>query len=423
MGNQPTGDLTVTGGLSASFFERSTTSISSIPVGGTATFTVAPIVGLVGGDYSTIIQVQNSNITNALFPVYFTVNAAGDPTSGSAGANVTWELVGTTLTISGTGTMDYRNGGTPPANPHLITAVVINSGVQEIGYQSFYEYINLTSVTIPDTVVYIGDQAFAGCSGLLNITIPPNVATIDDYAFSGSGLTSVVFLGNPPDVGDVIFGSSPAAGLTINYPAGNAAWEAAILGTTAGAAGTWHGLPVSPPISGGRTITASGDDAGINLGDITWTLWSDGELVITGSGPMAWWGVSSNVPWNANRAAITSITMNEGITSIGRYAFSNTQINEVVIPDSVTVIGLQSFISLTSLTSANIGVNVTTIEGGAFSGTGLTSITFRGNAPSTVDSNAFTFLSSAMIIYYNPAMTGWDSRPAWTTGFNYMVIP
>ncbi len=64
-----------------------------------------------------------------------------------------------------------------------ITSVTIPNSVTSIGYGTFYCCSNLTSVTIPESVTSIGRYAFAGCSSLTSVTIGEDVTSIGDYAF------------------------------------------------------------------------------------------------------------------------------------------------------------------------------------------------------------------------------------------------
>ena len=103
-------------------------------------------------------------------------------TSGTCGANLTWNLSGETLTISGTGKMtDYSSsGGGPPWYSYRssIKTVIIQDGVTSIGITAFYGYStgspydNLTSVTIGKDVTSIGLSAFNSCRYLPSIDIP-----------------------------------------------------------------------------------------------------------------------------------------------------------------------------------------------------------------------------------------------------------
>jgi hypothetical protein len=85
--------------------------------------------------------------------------------SGTCGTDVSWALVGHTLTISGTGNMaDYISENAPwYAYLSSITSVVIESGVTSIGENAFMSS-GLTSVSIPSGVTSIGNSAFSGCS-------------------------------------------------------------------------------------------------------------------------------------------------------------------------------------------------------------------------------------------------------------------
>ncbi len=68
----------------------------------------------------------------------------------------------------------------------------IPSGIQSIAGGAFYECSGLASVTIPESVTSIGNYAFVGCSGLASVTIPESVTSIMDGAFVRcSGLVSV----------------------------------------------------------------------------------------------------------------------------------------------------------------------------------------------------------------------------------------
>ena len=68
------------------------------------------------------------------------------------------------------------------------------------------------------------------------------------------------------------------------------------------------------------------------------------------------------------------------VTAIGNQAFSDNQFASLVIPDTVTRIEMQAFI-FNPLVSVSLGKSVGFIGYQAFSGTSLTSMQFKGNAP------------------------------------------
>ena len=111
--------------------------------------------------------------------------------------------------------------------------------------------------------------------------------------------------------------------------------------------------------------------------NLTWVLDSDGVLTISGTGAMAEYRNIPDVPWNTYRSQITSVSLPDGLTSIGGYAFERcTGLTSVSIPSSVASIGGSAFDGCTGLTSITIPSSVTSIESDTFSGcTGLTGIT------------------------------------------------
>ncbi len=120
------------------------------------------------------------------------------------------------------------------------------------------------------------------------------------------------------------------------------------------------------------TVTAEGT-CGDNL---TWVLYSDGELVIDGTGKMWDWDREGAAPWYSKCSSIKTVTIGDNVTSIGDYAFYYcTSLTSVTIPDSVTFIGNYAFSDCTSLTSITIPDSVYYIHKSAFEGcTSLTSV-------------------------------------------------
>jgi len=100
-------------------------------------------------------------------------------------------------------------------------------------------------------------------------------------------------------------------------------------------------------------------------------------LTISGTGAMKDWSSSSAAPWwSGYRTAISKVTVNDGITSIGDRAFFLCYgITEVVLPESLTTIGHFAFADCSSLTSIEIADGVTSIGNSAFAGAGLVSVT------------------------------------------------
>jgi len=219
-------------------------------------------------------------------------------------------------------------------------------------------------------VISIGTYAFSGCTGLKSIIvlnpIPPTLERSKDRrlrlsdtqsAFDGLDMTKICL--------DVPPGSIEA------YHSA-AAWSAfsCINGTSVvGTAQRW--------------------DCGATPGTITATL-SKGTLRISGAGPMADFSAplrstSSIPPWASFTSSITSVVIEDGVTSIGNLAFSAcTGLTSVTIPNSVTSIGMMAFFGC-GLTFVTIPNSVTFIGQDVFSGcTKLKSVTSLNPTPPSI---------------------------------------
>ena len=96
-----------------------------------------------------------------------------------------------------------------------------------------------------------------------------------------------------------------------------------------------------PDTSGGSLAYAFDEDSG--------------ALVITGSGAMENYHSKSDVPWDAFRDKITSVTLPEELTSISFAAFSGcSQLNSITIPRQVTEIYPLAFANCSNLTSIQV---------------------------------------------------------------------
>lgn len=152
-----------------------------------------------------------------------------------------------------------------------------------------------------------------------------------------------------------------------------------------------------------RSIVDSGACA-YNTDDVTWTLYDDGELVISGTGAIPDYTSHQDKPWYMRYSnSIKSVTIGSNITAIGVYAFSrcyqlssvsigpdvlsigahsfeSSGLTEIIIPDNVTTIDYYAFHECESLANIKIGKGVTSIGDNAFSFCNtLTSITIPDN--------------------------------------------
>lgn len=251
-----------------------------------------------GQNYIAYIEPNDSSVGSKTLRIIYTPY-------GSTG-NISWEVSGSTLTISGNGAIP--DCATPEDEPWYeyrsqIDTLVIESGVTAIGYAAFSKLSNLQSVSIPNSVTSIGDYAFNGCKSLTSVTIPDSVITIGSSSFSScSSLTSVYIGKNVSTIGEWAF--AICENLTGVYISDLSAW----CGMTFG---DYFGNP----------------------------LFYAGNLYLNGT-------------------LVTDLTIPEGVTAIGNYAFwGYTNLTGVTIPYSVTAIGDYAFYDCTNITDVYYGDN------------------------------------------------------------------
>ncbi len=94
------------------------------------------------------------------------------------------------------------------------------------------------------------------------------------------------------------------------------------------------------------------------LDNLTWVLDADWELTISGAGMMTEGARSDYYPWYKYRDMIRALTIEEGVTSIGGYAFlSYALLNSINIPSSVVAIGKYAFSNCLKLYKIDVNTN------------------------------------------------------------------
>lgn len=129
-------------------------------------------------------------------------------------------------------------------------------------------------------------------------------------------------------------------------------------------------------------------DPSVNDGQgVSWDF--DGNtLAISGSGAMADYANTDDIPWKDYIYLISEVTIGNEITHIGSYAFVFCdKLTSITIPASVTSIGVGTFISCNKLQTVTFGAGslLKTIGKEAFQSTKFESITIPSNVESIGD--------------------------------------
>ena len=289
---------------------------------------------------------------------------------GDCGANLEWSYVGSTstLTISGTGPMnDYdSNANEAPWNiGYYITKVVIN-GATSIGNYAFYNMNSIVSVEMSSSVTSIGDFAFYTCMGLKNIEFSPNLESIGEKAFYSCYQLNNILLPN---------------------------------GLVAIDDGAFYYCVALTSITIPSTVTLLGENAfGYDTALKTVTI----ENGLTTIGDGAFEGCTK----------IESVTIPSSVTTIGEDAFSNcTSLKSLILP-GVTNIGESAFDHCSALESIHIlAPGAVNVGGWAFNGNQAVTEIYIAGTLGTVGTYAFQLGTGtgpgekAICTVYSPNLT------------------
>ena len=318
-----------------------------------------------------------------------------------------------------------------------LNSITIPDSVTSIGEAAFAGCSSLTSITIPDSVTSIGEYAFQSCSSLTSITIPDSVTSIGDYVFiSCSSLTTISLscksslkrsdFGGQADLVSYTLHTlkkTEAKAATCTENGNKEYWTCehcgkyflsddtnpetakavelsetilpAIQHKNAELRNASEPTETSPGYSGDLycpdcdTVLEKGYTYW-KEGNLTWKLYEDGTLNISGTGAMKNYYDNKKSPVYKN-SNVKKVVIEDGVTSIGNYAFTYcVSLTSITIPDSVTSIGYYAFFYCSSLTSITISDSVTSIGNYAFFYCrSLTSITIPDSVTS-IGNDAFS---------------------------------
>ena len=307
-----------------------------------------------------------------------------------------------------------------------LTNITIPDSVTCIEYAAFHGCSSLSSITIPNSVTSIGVYAFVICSSLTSITIPDGVTSIGYGAFSECSSLKTISLSCKSSLKKSDFGeqanlvsytnqhllTKTAAKAATCAESGNkeywtckhcgkyflsddtnpATATAVELSETvipalnhknATTRGAVEPTETAPGYSGDRycpdcdTVFEKGYTYW-NEDNLTWKLYEDGTLNISGKGAMKNYNYYDNPsPASQKKDSVKKVVIEDGVTSIGNSAFDScSNLTSITIPDSVSSIGNFVFYGCSSLTSITLSNNITNIGNSAFAGcSSLTSIT------------------------------------------------
>ncbi len=260
--------------------------------------------------------------------------------------------------------------------------VVLGKGLTAVDEYSFAGCTGLKQITIPENIQSIDAQAFAGCVNLTDIYIPATVTGIAEDAFlncdnvtihADEGSVAAQFaqkLAEQKNRDPLVTAAPVQTPTAVSRPDTQATTEPVSTATPA---------PVATPVPGnvlGSTIIVGNHalvmvhpgeekvqqgytepEAGQETGeeqDIT---------AETENGKILEWMYYRN-------QSVSAVTIPEGTTEIGRFAFSRSSLRTVTIPEGVTTIDYAAFYHCDNLDNVILPDTVNTVGAKAFTHTG-----------------------------------------------------
>ena len=260
--------------------------------------------------------------------------------------------------------------------------VVLGKGLTSVDEYAFSGCIGLKQITIPENIQSIDAQAFAGCVNLTDIYIPATVTGIAEDAFlncdnvtihADEGSVAAQFaqkLAEQKNRDPLVTAAPVQTPTAVSRPDTQATTEPVSTATPA---------PVATPVPGnvlGSTIIVGNHalvmvhpgeekvqqgytepEAGQETGeeqDIT---------AETENGKIPEWMYYRN-------QSVSAVTIPEGTTEIGRFAFSRSSLRTVTIPEGVTTIDYAAFYHCDNLDNVILPDTVNTVGAKAFTHTG-----------------------------------------------------
>ena len=208
-----------------------------------------------------------------------------------------------------------------------LQSVTLPEGLQSIGESAFYYCYALQSVTFPEGLQSIGSGAFSCCESLAGVTLPSTLQSIGEMAFSQCPLTDIACHAmTPPAVRENTFDAEVYATASLAVPeSAEQAYQEAETWRNFFNRTTIEGITYTVNKETG-TAAAIYADPGITEANILATVAADGrEYPVTAIGMEAF----------NHCASLKSVTIPDGVASIGGAAFFSCLLEQVVCQASV----------------------------------------------------------------------------------------
>ena len=290
-------------------------------------------------------------------------------------------------------------------NNQKVQFVVIPKSVKRLDAYVFWGCNNLEEVVLGKGLTAVDEYSFAGCTGLKQITIPENIQSIDAQAFAGCvNLTDIYIPATVTGIAEDAFLNCD--NVTIHADEGSVAAQfaqklaeqksrdplvtAAPVQTPTAVSGpdtqaTTEPVSTATPAPAATPVPGNVLGSTIIVGNHALVMVHPGEEKVqqgytepeagqetgeeqditaeTENGKIPEWMYYRN-------QSVGAVTIPEGTTEIGRFAFSRSSLRTVTIPEGVTTIDYAAFYHCDNLDNVILPDTVNTVGAKAFTHTG-----------------------------------------------------
>jgi len=243
-----------------------------------------------------------------------------------------------------------------------LKSIQIPDSVTKIGYNLFINCKALEDVKLSHAMTEIPQGMFNGCKGLVEYEIPQYITRICSFAFSNSGLEKIVVPKTVKDIEGYAFTNSSSLEFVH--------WNLDKIPY-----GTFEGCESLKQMKCGVPVIEIGDSAfertGFEtfqvpesvkkIGSRTFARCENLKKLTIGKGVAV---VPSSIVYGSIN--LEKVVLEKGVKKIDAYAFNDADIKSIVIPDTVTAIGVRAFRSCQKLESVVIPNSVKQIPDYAF---------------------------------------------------------
>ena len=239
----------------------------------------------------------------------------------------------------------------------IVPSFINGKAVVGIRANGFYECTGLTGLILPDTVEYIDVNAFLGCKELTRVRWSAGLRKINTGAFDYTGLETLVLPEGVTFLGANAFGHAKLK--SVSLPSTVAKMTESNEKSDANPFAFCENLEEIYVAEGNKAYKSDGNCV----------MRREDNTLVAGCKASKIPSYTEHIGRSAFQgAALESVALPEGVTSIEDYAFArNDRLKEITLPQSLTSIGKAVFFWCTALGKIAIPDGVTSVGDNAFS--------------------------------------------------------